>query len=134
VHPALVLTRDGAPFARDDSGGAWRVYRFVAGARSVQKIESTAQAREVARAFGAFQRRLVTLPAPRLHEVLPGFHDTRKRYAALHAAIAADPVRRAAAARDDIALPSRASTKPACCSTSTRPERCPNAWCTTTAS
>lgn len=102
--PSLVLTRDGAPFTRDASGGAWRVYRFVEGARSVQKIESPAQAREVARAFGAFQRRLAALPAPRLHEVLPGFHDTRKRYAALHAAMAADPAGRVAAAQDEIAF------------------------------
>jgi aminoglycoside phosphotransferase (APT) family kinase protein len=102
--PSLVLAREEAPFARDAGGGAWRVYRFVEGARSVQKIESPEQAREVARAFGVFQKRLATLPAPRLHEVLPGFHDTRKRYAALHEAIAADPVRRVAGARDDIAF------------------------------
>lgn len=102
--PTLVPTRDGAPFARDAAGAAWRVYRFVEGARSVQKIESPEQAREVARAFGAFQRRLATLPAPRLHEVLPGFHDTRRRYAALHEAIAADPVRRVAEAREEIAF------------------------------
>lgn len=104
VTPALVRARDGRPFARDAAGGAWRVYRFIEGARSVQKIESVAQAREVARAFGAFQRRLATLPGPRLHEVLPGFHDTRMRYAALHGAIAADAVNRNATARDEIAF------------------------------
>lgn len=102
--PSLVPARDGAPYVRADAGGAWRVYRFVEGARSVQKIESPAQAREVARAFGAFQKRLATLPAPRLYEVLPGFHDTRLRYAALHDAIAADPARRVAAAREEIAF------------------------------
>ena len=104
VTPALVPARDGRPFARDAAGAAWRVYRFVVGARSVQKIESAAQAREVARAFGAFQQRLATLPGPRLHEVLPGFHDTRSRFAALHGAIAADAANRAAGARDDLAF------------------------------
>ena len=104
VTPSLVPARDGMPFARDAAGGAWRVYRFVEGARSVQKIESTAQAREAARAFGAFQKRLATLPAPRLHEVLPGFHDTRLRYRALHEAVAADAANRAAGARDEIAF------------------------------
>lgn len=102
--PALVPARDGSSFARDAAGAAWRVYRFVEDARSVQEIESTAQAREVARAFGAFQQRLATLAAPRLHEILPGFHDTRKRYAALHEAIASDPANRAAEAREDIAF------------------------------
>ena len=102
VTPALVLARDGQPFVRDAAGAAWRVYRFVEGARSVQAIESAAQAREVARAFGAFQQTLATLPGPRLNEVLPGFHDTRSRYSALHEAIAADIANRAAGARDEI--------------------------------
>jgi aminoglycoside phosphotransferase (APT) family kinase protein len=102
VTPALVLARDGRPFVRDAAGAAWRVYRFVEGAQSRQTIESPAQAREVARAFGAFQQTLATLPGPRLHEVLPGFHDTRLRYAALHEALAADAANRAADARDDI--------------------------------
>jgi aminoglycoside phosphotransferase (APT) family kinase protein len=101
--PALVLARDGRPFVRDAAGAAWRVYRFVEGAQSCQTIESPTQAREVARAFGAFQQTLATLPEPRLAEVLPGFHDTRMRYA-FHEAIAADSVNRAAEARDDIAF------------------------------
>ena len=104
VTPGLVLTRDGQPFFRDAAGAAWRVYRFVEGARSVQEIESAAQACEVARAFGEFQQTLATLPGPRLNEVLPGFHDTRSRYAALHEAIADDVANRAAGARDDIAF------------------------------
>lgn len=104
LTPALILTHDGAAFARDTAGGAWRVYRFVEGPRSVEKIENAAQAHEVARAFGAFQRKLATLPGPRLHEVLPGFHDTRSRYAALHAALAADIANRAADACEEIAF------------------------------
>jgi aminoglycoside phosphotransferase (APT) family kinase protein len=102
--PALVPARDGRPFARDAAGAAWRVYRFVEGAQSRQTIESPAQAREVARAFGVFQQKLATLPGARLVEVLPGFHDTRMRYAAFHEAIAADSANRAAEARDDIAF------------------------------
>ncbi len=102
--PTLVPARDGQPFARDAAGAAWRVYRFVEGAQSRQTIESPAQAREVARAFGAFQQTLASLPGPRLHEVLPGFHDTRMRYSAFHEAVAADVANRAAEARDDIAF------------------------------
>jgi aminoglycoside phosphotransferase (APT) family kinase protein len=102
--PALVLARDGRAFARDAAGAAWRVYRFIEGAQSRQTIESPTQAREVARAFGAFQQTLATLPGPRLHEVLPGFHDTRMRYAALQEAVAADPLNRAAEARNEIAF------------------------------
>ncbi len=104
VTPSLVRARAGGWQARDAAGDWWRVFRFVEGAASRQKIESVAQAREVARAFGAFQRRLAGLPGPRLHEVLPGFHDTRARYRSLHEAIAADAANRAAGARDAIAF------------------------------
>ena len=39
-----VLTRDGQPFLRTDAGEFWRVYFFVEGARTYDRIENTAQA------------------------------------------------------------------------------------------
>jgi len=66
-------------------------------------VESAAEARVVARAFGAFQRALNDLPPPRLHEHLPGFHDGRVRWASLEAALAADPLNRAERATAEIA-------------------------------
>jgi Ser/Thr protein kinase RdoA (MazF antagonist) len=102
LTPRLLRARDGKSFAPDGAGGSWRVFHFVENAQSHQSIQNVAQAREVGRAFGDFQQRFATLPGPRLHEVLPGFHDTPLRYAALHEALEADPVNRAAAARADI--------------------------------
>ncbi len=102
VTPQLVPARDGRTYAHDPAGGAWRVFRFVEKGRSHQKIGDVAQAREVGRAFGDFQCTLATLPGPRLHEVLPGFHDTPRRYLALHAAIAADAANRVADVRAEI--------------------------------
>ena len=48
------------------------------------------QAFQAAKAFGRFQQMLVNLPAPRLHDTIPDFHHTPKRFMALEQAIALD--------------------------------------------
>lgn len=100
----LVSTTDGRPSHRDDAGGWWRCYEFIERARTFDVIESPALAREAARAFGKFQGLLLGLPGPRLHETIPNFHHTRKRFEALQRAIAADPHGRAAGVRNEIAF------------------------------
>ena len=42
------------------------------------------------------------MPAPRLHDTIPGFHHTPQRFAKLEAAIAADPANRALLAKPEI--------------------------------
>lgn len=100
----LVAARDGRPYHRDGDGGWWRCYLFIEGARTHDIVGSPEQARAAARAFGEFQRLLVDLPGARLHETIPYFHHTRRRFEALRAAIAADTRNRAATARDVIAF------------------------------
>ena len=100
----LVRTRDGRTYHRDEAGGWWRCYLFIEGARTHDVIGSPRQAREAARAFGEFQRMLVDLPGGRLHETIPHFHDTRRRFEALRRAIEADVHGRAATARKEIAF------------------------------
>lgn len=98
----LVTTRDGRPFHRDDEGGCWRCYLFIERARTYDVIETPAQAAEAAAAFGRFQHLLVDLPGPRLHETIPDFHHTRRRFDRLQRAVAADAHGRSAAARAGI--------------------------------
>ncbi len=86
----VVPSRDGQPFARDADGNWWRMYLFIELARTYDIIESDRQAYEAARAFARFQNLLSDLPAPRLHETIPGFHNTLSRLQALDAAFAAD--------------------------------------------
>ncbi len=100
----LLRTRDGGNYHRDGDGNYWRAYRFVGEAHTYDKVESPAIAYEAGCAFGRFQRLLSDLPAPRLHETIPHFHDTPSRYAALEAAIERDPRNRAAAAAPEIAF------------------------------
>jgi Ser/Thr protein kinase RdoA (MazF antagonist) len=93
---------DGAAYHRDESGNFWRAYLFIEGARTYDEVGSGTHARESARAFGEFQRLLLDLPAPRLHETIPDFHHTPRRFAALEQAVEADPCNRAIQAAADI--------------------------------
>lgn len=100
----LVTARDGAAWLRDGAGNAWRMFVFIPQTRSDESVTTAAQAELAGRAYGHFQSLLADLPEPRLHETLPGFHDTPTRYAAFDAAVAADAVGRVAAAAPEIAF------------------------------
>jgi aminoglycoside phosphotransferase (APT) family kinase protein len=86
----------------DAEGGYWRAYRFIEGARAYDTVESSQQAYQAARAFGEFQKMLVDLPAPRLRDTIPDFHNTPKRFVAFEQAVAADESNRAVNARAEI--------------------------------
>jgi Ser/Thr protein kinase RdoA (MazF antagonist) len=98
----LVPARDGRNCFIDPQGDCWRTYVFIEDARTYDAVESTKQAYEAARAFGRFQCLLADLPAPRLHDTIPDFHHTPKRFAALEKAIEADAAERAKLARAEI--------------------------------
>ncbi len=100
----LVPARDGRPFAVDPEGNHWRTYLFIEKARTYDAVETTAQAFQAAAAFGRFQGLLADLPAPRLHDTIPDFHNTKKRFATLEEAIAKDVAKRVALAGPEIAF------------------------------
>jgi Ser/Thr protein kinase RdoA (MazF antagonist) len=108
----LVPARDGQAWHRDADGNYWRVYLFIEKARSHDAVRSPAQAFQGARAFGLFQQALADLPAPRLHDTIPDFHHTPKRFARFEQAVGADAVNRAklAAPEIDFALRHKAMT------------------------
>ncbi len=100
----VLTTRDGRSWLETPDGDAWRSYHFVPGGITRDTPDTPQTAFQVARAFGQFQAWLTDLPAPRLHEILPRFHDTPWRLQLLEEAVAADPVRRAAAVAEEIAF------------------------------
>jgi hypothetical protein len=98
----LVRTRQGLYYHHDEKGNYWRTYLFIEKARSYDTVESPRQAFEAAKAYGHFQKLLADLPAPRLHDTIPDFHHTPKRFAALVKAVENDVSNRAQAAKAEI--------------------------------
>ena len=97
--------RDGAPGIATPRATTGAPTSSSRGAQTYDAVESPQQAFEAAKAFGRFQKLLADLPAPRLHDTIPDFHHTPKRFAALEQAIEADAANRAD-------WPSRKSSSP----------------------
>jgi aminoglycoside phosphotransferase (APT) family kinase protein len=98
----LVPKQDGSVYHIDADDWMWRTYDFIERAQTHDMVRSPALAFEAAQAFGAFQRDLVDLPAPRLNETIPAFHDTPSRFAALQTAVDEDAANRASGAAREI--------------------------------
>jgi hypothetical protein len=91
----VIPTRDGQSFFLNGDDGVWRTFLFIEGVETFEAVQSVDQAYEAGRAFGEFQHLLVDLPGQRLVETIPDFHNTRKRFNALKAAIQVDQHNRA---------------------------------------
>ena len=98
----LVPTLDGRSFFCDPAGEYWRVFLFIEGARTYESAESPQHIYQAARAFGNFQRQLADFPAGLLHETIPFFHDTPRRFRAFQEAVQSDPRQRVATVRAEI--------------------------------
>ena len=95
-------TRDGLGYYQDAGGNVWRVYNFIEDAITHDTLASTEPAYEAARMFGWFQRMLIDLPGPPLHETIRGFHDTPRRLEFFHDVLKADKLNRAKNAKAEI--------------------------------
>jgi Ser/Thr protein kinase RdoA (MazF antagonist) len=98
----LISAVDGRSWCVGADGTYWRMYRYIDNTRTAEQIESAEQCFTVARAFGDFQLQLSSLAPPRLHDTIPGFHDTPQRMAVLESVIAADPAGRVKQAGPEI--------------------------------
>ncbi|NLK39827.1 MAG: aminoglycoside phosphotransferase family protein [Clostridiales bacterium] len=86
----IIRTVDDSIFYRDGEGNYWRAYHFIENAIAYQQVEKPEHFYEAARAFGLFQQQLSDFPADTLHETIPDFHNTEKRFEALLSAIDLD--------------------------------------------
>ncbi len=98
----LVETLDNQAFFTDTQGDVWRMCHYIEQAATQEMIETPKMALETARMFGWFQRMLIDLPAPALHETIPDFHTTPKRLKAFQEVLQKDPCNRARNARSEI--------------------------------
>lgn len=89
-------------YKTDDEGGFWRVYIFVPGTRSYDSADTPEMLEAAGLAFGRFQKRLSNYPAAELHETLPNFHDTVKRFNDFITAVNEDRAGRASSVNKEI--------------------------------
>ena len=98
----LVPAKNGDLYISKDEKELWRVYEYVSGGICLDRAETPADFRLSGLAFGEFQRKMADFPAEKLVEVIPGFHDTPKRYGAFHTAVREDRMNRAKNVRPEI--------------------------------
>ena len=98
----FLKTEEGNLYFVDEEGLFWRMYAFIDDAICLQLPETDTDFYECAVAFGKFQRHLSDFPADILHETIPDFHNTQKRYETFLAAVEKDDLNRASSVQDEI--------------------------------
>jgi hypothetical protein len=98
----LVPALDQRSYYRDPAGEYWRALLFIEGASTYEGAVSAQHIYQAARAFGNFQRQLADFPAVKLHETIPFFHDTPRRFRAFEEAVQGDARQRARQVRAEI--------------------------------
>ena len=98
----LVAASDGRSFYQTPQGDFWRTYTFIDGAQTYDTAENIQYVYSASKAFGNFQKLLGELPGGRLHETIPDFHHTRKRFDTFVRILETDPARRARLVKPEI--------------------------------
>ena len=98
----VIETDGGSGYHQDIEGNFWRVYNFIEDALTYDTLQSPARAGEAARMFGWFQRMLLDLPGPPLHDTIPDFHNTRRRVEIFRDVLKGDAHNRARHARAEV--------------------------------
>ncbi|MDH4161550.1 MAG: aminoglycoside phosphotransferase family protein [Nitrospirota bacterium] len=87
LTPALIWTRSGGSCHVDQGGGHWRMFHFIESGEVFDRVRDGNHAYEVGRALGRFQALVADLSPEKLHDTLPGFHETPRYLAELDRAV-----------------------------------------------
>jgi thiamine kinase-like enzyme len=98
----VIKTDDNTGCYKDKYGNYWRMYNLIENAFTCDVMENDAQAFEAARMFGWFQKMLIDLPGSQLHETIPDFHNTPKRFKDFQKVLKADLYNRAGGVKAEI--------------------------------
>lgn len=100
----VIETKKGGSYYRDENNNCYRMYLFIEDSASYDQVDSTETFYESAVAFGNFQALLAEYPAHKLHETIPHFHDTQKRFENFLTALEQDICDRAKEVPEEIAF------------------------------
>ena len=98
----VIQTKDGQNYYKGAGGFSYRMYYFITNASCYDTVEKPEDFYESAVTFGKFQSLLATYPAETLHETIPDFHHTAKRFETFKRAVKQDVLGRAASAQREI--------------------------------
>lgn len=85
----------------EDGDNFWRMTNYIPSV-TYNTLKDPKILRNAGAAFGEFQTQLSDFDIKLLHETIPNFHNTRKRFESLREAIRLDPVGRVAAVQPEI--------------------------------
>lgn len=86
----VIPSHAGTSYFVDEENKYWRCFHCIEGAHTRDTVETESHAFAAGKAFAQFQKLLVDLPDGKLHETIPDFHNTPRRFSVLEAAINAD--------------------------------------------
>ncbi len=98
----LFSARGGRKYLQLPNSGYWRCYNFLEDTHTFEVAEHPHQAYQAALAFGEFLELLSDMNPDDIHETIPNFHNTRKRYDRLMEVAQADPCGRLTACRAEL--------------------------------
>ena len=100
----IVPTKEGKSYLEAEDETCWRVYRFIEGATCYDEVKTPQDFYHSALAFGKFQAELADYPAHTLHETIPDFHNTAKRFRDFERAVQEDKMGLAAGVQEEISF------------------------------
>lgn len=95
----LIPAKDQKTYVRDEDGNFWRMYVYIDDAKSVDAMDPSL-ARKAGKAYGKFHRMLSDMPAARLVETIPNFHNMEFRLMEFRNAVVADMAGRVSQVED----------------------------------
>jgi Phosphotransferase enzyme family len=98
----LIPAREGGFLYQSSTGSFWRAFIFIEDAQTYDTLDALSRVYQAASCFGNFQKMLADFPAEDLHETIPNFHHTPKRFEAFLRAVEQDSCNRACEVRDEI--------------------------------
>jgi Ser/Thr protein kinase RdoA (MazF antagonist) len=98
----LIPTTEGGFLYQTVEGDYWRAFLFIEDARTFNNPVNSKHIYSAARTLGIFQKNLADFPAEALHETVPNFHHTQKRFETFIKAVELDSHNRASQVKDEI--------------------------------
>ncbi len=98
----VVETINGQPLFKDEDGHFWRAYYYIDDAKAYDIVENPSLFYEAGVILGKFQKLLEDYPIDLLHETIPDFHNTPKRFENFVKALEQNASRRAHECKEEI--------------------------------